>query len=821
MGSAIRRHVVGVFCLLLLVFWPCINTQMACPVKETPPLLETPGNLSAPEIDFGSGFMSSFVHSFLQTVQPNPFPEDLFKTIVNSKGFSSDFTKEILRYEAGFLVCVAIGILYILLMPLIGLFFACCRCCGKCGGRMYQKQTNSIRCKRRSIYTATLLTTIIILVGNICMFLSNKYTDDGVNNGVVEINSTFQDLQNYISTISTQVNQVMNESTVTVDEITCQINGSGLYIGEQIQDALNGTIKAALDSITKMAQVVNRTSILLPELNTTQSQLQTKLGVLQTNLTLVRDRINTTLHNPNCTNCDQFQSKLASLSLDTSFNLPSLSELQSAVNRVNNADLNAQIKKGQDYFDGIPQQVTNETRDSIQGAQNRLQGLKSQISNIKQQLPLNFLTDISETLRNAQYYTNQYTPIVKTWEQKRWIVALVLSFLILLVVVCNLLGLLLGPAGLKPNSIPTDRSGTANCGGLFLMAGVGFSFIFSWIFMIIVLVLFILGGNIYTLICVPWQTRELYKLIDTPGILPEIQISGLGSQNLTVTGLYNSCHANMPLWETLHLEKIIDLNVYLNVSQYTAEIKQAIEKSNINIPGITLLSPDTQNQLRSFSSSVNSLNFSSVIQKMNTFSKTNLNLTADELDQLANVQTDANVKRELSNNAKDLRNIQTQINLSINPLMLQLNSTINNLIVISSQISGTVGTVLQNVGYAQMFLNNNLTQIVKSKAGAFTDREIMFLTGFANWVNQTITKQVGRCGPVAAAVDMAEKIICVNLVDSLNAFWFCFGWCMIFLIPSIIFSVKLAKYYRRMKHADVFENNIMMDFIPRATMKPY
>ena len=70
---------------------------------------------------------------------------------------------QVLRYEIGFLVCVAIGLLYILLVPLVGFCLACCRCCGNCGGHMYQKQTRRIDCRRRGLYWATLVTTLILL----------------------------------------------------------------------------------------------------------------------------------------------------------------------------------------------------------------------------------------------------------------------------------------------------------------------------------------------------------------------------------------------------------------------------------------------------------------------------------------------------------------------------------------------------------------------------------------------------------------------------------------------------------------------------------
>lgn len=51
----------------------------------------------------------------------------------------------------------------------------------------------------------------------------------------------------------------------------------------------------------------------------------------------------------------------------------------------------------------------------------------------------------------------------------RWGVCLALCCVVLLVVVCNLLGLVLGPVGLKPKADPANRSCTADCGGTFLM----------------------------------------------------------------------------------------------------------------------------------------------------------------------------------------------------------------------------------------------------------------------------------------------------------------------------------------------------------------
>ncbi|KAF4090400.1 hypothetical protein AMELA_G00051350 [Ameiurus melas] len=812
MGT-IMRLILGVVNLLLFLR-TCVSTQH-CPAGIISPELDSPESWSVHK-PFDTGFMSSIVHSFLGSVQPNPFPKDLFIQILNSKDITGTTTlNKVLRYEVGFLVCVAIGILYIVLMPLIGMCFACCRCCGNCGGYMYQKQTSSINCRRRSFYWVTFLITLLIFAGNICMFLSNNHTHESVRSAPGEFNNTLKNLQSYISNIPKQINQLVNESLIVVDNVTYNITEIGPLLGRDIQRVIEGTLMPALDSAAVMAQVVQNTSVLLYTLNTTQKELD----LLQSNLTNVKSRINTTLYSQGCNQCVSLQSELDKLSLGTSINLSSLSKLQSAVDQVEKIDLNTQIQKGKDFFESIPDMVTNATRDGVHNVQQDLQPIKNQVSNVTSNIPLQQLTEFSDILSTVQEDTKNYTPTIDQAEKIRWIIAIILCCFILLVVTCNLLGLMLGPSGLVPKNDPTDRSSTANCGGLFLMAGVGFSFFFSWIFMIIVLILFLVGGNMYTLICVPWKTQQLFQIIDTPGVIPGLQLSqSLGfNTNLTITNVYNDCQMNKSLWNTLHLEDIINLNDYLNVSKYTGPVQEMLQSSNITLPIIVLLNSETKKQLSSFSSTASSVNVSSIMQKVTI--STNLSYIADQLEALV-TQTNGTVKIELQNEANDLRFIQTQINSTIKPQLMDLASQLELFSDLMSHINGTVENVLEKVNSAQDVLNNT-KQTVKLKLTEFVDCQIGVFTGLAEWATQTITEKVGRCGPVAVTVNTVENLVCSQLVDSLNAFWFSLGWCMAFLIPSIIFSVKLAKFYRRMKYKDEHLDNIMMTPIPRVNQKPH
>ncbi|NXR09127.1 PROM1 protein, partial [Semnornis frantzii] len=87
------------------------------------------GNISQPAYGPGpvapetsSPLLVAMVHGFLQLVQPNDLP---IGTLVLC--YLSFFLSQLLIYELGFLVCAAIGLLFIILVPLVGSCFCCCR----------------------------------------------------------------------------------------------------------------------------------------------------------------------------------------------------------------------------------------------------------------------------------------------------------------------------------------------------------------------------------------------------------------------------------------------------------------------------------------------------------------------------------------------------------------------------------------------------------------------------------------------------------------------------------------------------------------------
>lgn len=158
-----------------------------------------------------------------------------------------------------------------------------------------------------------------------------------------------------------------------------------------------------------------------------------------------------------------------------------------------------------DYFTGLRMAQTMKVlfyffTFQLLESKDLLENLKTEISQFQKDIPLSVLSDLLTSVDQAHNTLLGVSPEVQLAEhirynirmcrrdvcdhvQKirvsvglcvcvclpRWIIFLIVSCVVLLVVLCNLLGLLLGPLGLHPNTEPTNRSCTADCGGTFFM----------------------------------------------------------------------------------------------------------------------------------------------------------------------------------------------------------------------------------------------------------------------------------------------------------------------------------------------------------------
>ncbi|XP_078079164.1 prominin-2 [Mustelus asterias] len=752
------------------------------------------------------------VHGFIDIIQPNPFPTDIVKTLVKNASELENKYQKVLLYEVGFIVCAVIGILFFLLMPLVGLCFCCCRCCGNCGGKLYQEQTKSTNCRRKTLAAILFLITTVILAGSICMFVSNEKATESLQDSGNLLGDSLGNLKTYLNAIPKQIRAITDASAVPINSVTDNLDNIGLDLGVPILKKLGETTYDALNSASQLAQDITEMNDKLLLINSTAARLLQQQEVLEQNLTAIRQNINNTL-NKCGSQCSSSQGLVANLTLSANFStVPNMDKEIKAMKQLVKADLPFFVQEGYKAFNDTPALLVNQSASAMTEIKKSIKDIETQIKNITNEFPvLTSITSVSSEIDNINTSMNKYLPQVQQADKYRWIVGIVLSCIILLVVLCNYLGMLLGATCLNPNVDPTERSLFSNCGGNLFMAGASFSFIFSWLLMFFVFIMFIVGGNVYSLVCKPWYNDELFQNIENSGLTANLNLAqsfGLKNTTLSISNVYNDCQNNTPVWKVLKLSQTFNLDEYLDLSKYTGDISSEFDSLNINLSGIVLLNDKGKKIVNDLlKTGINDLNFTSISKQLRMpLIQGELLYTAEKLQNLSKEVSDP-IKTDLSRNAASLKELNNWIQNNMVPNIGKLKENIENLQAKTSQIEENVNATLSHVNSAQTFLHTKSSDIIKNESKAFLECQLDTFHSYVSWTKIMITENLARCRPVAEAFNSAEAIACSYLLDSFNAFWFSLGWSTIFLIPSIIFAVKLAKFYRRMTTSDVYENS--------------
>ncbi|XP_064007472.1 prominin-1 isoform X8 [Pogoniulus pusillus] len=820
-------------CLLLLLFCGSTISEVQ-PIYKPPPGTLDFGFVPTKMYDTGAyhepgpiGILFKIVHAFLYLVQPNAFPQDLIRKLAQQKfgNTQGDYQKAI-YYEIGFIVSAALGLLFVLLLPLVGLCFCMCRCCDNCGGEMHQRQKKNADCQRSCFATFLFVASLIISIGVLCAYAANQHLTNQVRGAKKLVNSNFKDLKIFLNDTPTQIDYLVSQYNTTKDKALSDLNNVGPLLGSRVQEQLGKEVRPALDAALTIAGAIRETKEALENVSVSVEVLQEGTERLHTNLTDVKMHLNNTLSDAACSaaqaasTCNIIRNSLNQLNINANFSgLPGVSSELAKVNDVLKIDLSSLVQKGYAAFNDTPDLVVNQTRNILSDIKNVLESIGSNITTFTKTLPVQkVLADLTVYLTQSEAYVQDYFPLVEQYDFYRWLGCLILCCMVVLILVFYYLGLLCGTCGYDKHASPTTRGCISNTGGNFLMAGVGFSFLFSWVLMIVVVLTFITGGNVEKLVCEPFEDRTLFKVLDTPYLLNQHwrnYLSGIlfknPNINLTFEKVYSDCKENKGIYTSLHLEHLFNINEFLNISMYTEDVALKIEHIQINLSKIILLDEMGKENLLNFSSSgIEGINFAAYLTEINkSVTKVDLLSFANDLEARADQLPKGALENALKGHANSIRMIHNQQVVPLEQAMSTLNQSIRLLKRTSSELVGKVKNVISAVNTAQLLINNNASLVIVQETKKYMDTIIGYFEQYVEWVKESIAMEVAACKPIANVIDTAVDIfLCSYITDSVNTFWFGLGGSSIFLIPAIIFAVKLSKYYRRMDTEDVYDDSV-------------
>ncbi|XP_030643910.1 prominin 1 b [Chanos chanos] len=783
------------------------------------------------------GVLFHMVHAFLYVVQPNPFPKDLIVKVIqqNMGGIKLEeykkpenvvLTLQAIYYEIGFILLAVLGVLFVLLMPLVGLCFCVCRCCDNCGGEMYQRQKKNADCQR-GFYTATLIaTSIFITAGVLVAYAANHNISSQIKSTRRLIGTNMRDLKSFANYTPAQIDYLTAQYTTTKNKVLSDLDNIGTVLGGQIHNQLEKEVVPALDNALRMMGAMRETKEALENVSTALETLQDGTGKLQNSLQSERASLSNTLNDPACTNgavshtCSNIRGTLSQLALSANFNgLPDVQAQLANLDAVLKTDLSNIVQKGYSSFNDTPMMVREQTKGII-SALPRIKALldKSggEIIGFTKMFPVEpAVANFTKFLMDSQKNIEAFYPQIDQLDFYRWIGCVVLCCMVVLILAFNFMGLLCGTCGHDKHATPTTRGCLSNTGGHLLMAGVGFSFIFSWVLMGVVVTGFVVGGNVEKLVCEPLANRQLFKIIDTPYMVHPAKknfLPGMLFQDpdidLTIGSMYRDCHDNNGIYSALQLETKFNFNRFLNTTVFNRELATIFRGVTIDLQGISLLDQEGKDNLINFANTgIGEINYQAYLSEVNKGATVmDLLSFANELEAQADQLPRGALANALKGHASSIRQIHKEQVVPMEQAMTTLSQSMRLLQKTAKELPTKVTNVLSAIDAAEYLIANNASHVVKQETDKYLQSIVGYFNQYTNWVENSLAMEVAQCKPISNIIDSLEIVACSFLVDSVNTFWFGLGGCCLFLIPSIILSVKLAKYYRRMDTEDVFDD---------------
>ncbi|KAM7417206.1 hypothetical protein PAMA_017040 [Pampus argenteus] len=730
------------------------------------------------------GILFHMVHTYLYAVQPNAFPQDLLVKLAKDRfgAIQTEYQKAI-YYEIGFLVCAAVGLLFAVLMPIVGLFFCMCRCCDNCGGEMHQRQRKNADCRRGLLGTLLFSTSLVITIGVLCAYAANQNLSSQVKNIRRLVNSNMRDLHTFANDTPMQIDYLISQYATAKNKVIYDL------------DTMRET-KEALENVSVSLEV-----------------LQEGTGKLNFNLSLVRTGINRTLNDPGCHDeesdatsaqlCRNIRKSLSQLQISGNFTrLPDVNTQLDRVTDVLKTDLPAIVQRGFSSLNDTPHMVTEQTRSVVESVQSLVDGIGKNISSFSKAFPVqSSLSNFTILISHAHAKIEDYYPEIDQMDFYRWIGCIALCCMVVLVLTFNYLGLLCGTLGYDKHASPTTRGCISNTGGTMLMAGVGFSFIFSWVLMGVVTIIFLTGGNIEKLVVdTPYLVNPEWKNF-IPGYM-------YNDSELELTLESFTCKENKGIYSAMRLDKVFNISAFLNTTVFTKDVVAQLDSVKIDLRGIILLEAEGKQNLLDFSKAgLSEINYANYLEEVNKgVTVVDLLSFARELEAQTDLMPRGPLQTALKGHISTLRQIHTQQIIHMEQAMSALNHSMRFLERTASDLPNNVLAVLDAVESAQYLISQNATHLIKRETDKYKATLVGYFHQYLEWVKTSLAMEVAPCKPFSNMVDTTEIITCSFLIDSMNTFWMGLGCSTLFLLPSVILAVKLAKYYRRMDTEDVYDD---------------
>lgn len=778
-----------------------------------PPVIADPPWTRTPALNGLIGWMIG-ARTFAHVVQPKTIGQfiDYFK--IQSWNDPNTWNTELLKrwqewlpYIIGYIIIGVFSFLFFVITPITGSFWACCRCGGKCGARAHLKR-NTSRCKRRGcaitlfILSGLMITTYVMA----SLSLRSAATDLSRNgllndtiNGIDNMNSfTTSSLKELRNLVFTELNKIKDGSIQLLENTPTAAR----------DELMNKTgIEQPFTNMVEFAKLMPSVRGNFDKMTTGKTNLTNERAALATELTNRRTEIRKLLTTDKCVGdatCISLNKTLNDLVPLADYNqLADVTAEHTAIDTAIRNGLLIDVDAAEQAYNGIMLSINqsvasnlNEVRAKIEEMMTRVQ---REYNNIENQFNNVSLAEGRKRLITVREKVYEWTNRLHPAAQGFLFIICISSFL-------YIIGLLSALCSRLPQTGDGACGPTTRHTARLLMAGTGFAFIFSWVFLIVALSTFLAGAGVTNNAC-----RHIINVHVNPPKLQfdytmdrvwtvtrnDLQRNNIVNLNFTsLSAIITSLENNEALYTALQMERngfnVTDL---LDLRKYGVyDLLDRLKTLNISIGTPILLTPEMNTTIGGLYGRLSAINFTTydaVLTKAVT--KTSVKAFADQLAATANrlgYEALQNETNALRSGAEATVNRMTIVRNDV------YNAANNSRDAIKRH---DMGIALQQLSNGQTVLHQQGKQVLKGVISRVSDELKSLMQGGMNVVDQAIRTTTARSRPLYDTLNKLGRSVCVYCINSLNGFWFSVGAYLFLLIPAMIISVSLAGYYREVQ----------------------
>nr|CAD7573327.1 unnamed protein product [Timema californicum] len=384
---------------------------------------------------------SSAVELNTTSALANYATEAELETALNSQSQSelldalSTHWKPILSHYAGVVGVTAVGLLFAVLLPLVGLFVCCCRCAGRCGARSQPFEKKRDPCWRITLGIFLSAITIVILFGVVCAFVTNQYMEDGIKQLPSRLRTGLSDTDLYLDNTNKEfTNLLVTNYEELQSTLITVLNNAGKTVQAQLKEASNATILTNLTNLVDTLNIIkddmSNISYYVATLQSNTAELNSTLGGVKSELERILAQCQVLsdcrqlldkAKNLSAANFDEVSRQIGTLNTwGTGQRLPSINNSLVIVNDLfsneNGPGLVDSIKNSQTDFEDLQKQVQEHIDDKIPEIKNTMSQAGNSIKVIADKISsvLNttrtYVSSTNSYLESGQKYIKQYSP---------------------------------------------------------------------------------------------------------------------------------------------------------------------------------------------------------------------------------------------------------------------------------------------------------------------------------------------------------------------------------------------------------------------------